>query len=738
MIKRFILIFSSLILPHLTFAGLDPIGWSVNHTFPNPVIVGTSTYNSTYTFKNQLPFQLVIPLIIEKTANSPDFTYNDTCSGVRLTPNQTCTVTIFLDPTTEGKKQVQLIIAGYSKDRVPVPQQSVIATGHTGINIQVSLTPPLPSVMNVGSTSQYEFTYTNSGTTAATGVSLTSNYVNYSTTCTSTLQPGDFCTAGGMYTMTDTSSLTVTSNFAFAEGSTIVSSTTTSRNQATGITGKLTPGLSTTTIVGQPSTVQFTFTNNDAAAVTVTQNNTFPVEFVVLPGDNQCPNPGAFAGHSSCTITGTFTPAAAGSYTITSELTYTPDPGQTTLTTTTTSQVAGAGDRIFTFKNSCNFDVWFSLNGGAITNSPSCPSTPCPAGSTCNPTTNLCYWNNYSPSVGSFQLTASSGQATVIIPVTTNDINGNMWSGNTSASTVCDGISSCLQADCQNNGGTTSCAVGVGFNQPATQAEFTLGANKTDSYDVEVINGFHIPIKMSPNAVVPNGYSCGSPGQLAASPDFSACNWSTSTPPTPTSSYYWVSTTTSGGTCPNSCGPDDVCGLDINIDQHCGKFLGYWAGNEACSINNTKANSYFACNTGLAIPPFPSGSNYQVTQLYQCKPPTASSLFNSCYNFPSAGNIDCCGCIDWNSIPGITLPSSTISCSGTSDDQWTQYIEPTIEWMKKTCSSYYVYPFDDKSSSFTCSNTTPPAINSTNYTIEFCPSGNTGLPAGLPLAADGR
>ena len=41
--------------------------------------------------------------------------------------------------------------------------------------------------------------------------------------------------------------------------------------------------------------------------------------------------------------------------------------------------------------------------------------------------------------------------------------------------------------------------------------------NKTpaDSYDVEVINGFHIPISMEPGPyVAANNYSCGTPDEL--------------------------------------------------------------------------------------------------------------------------------------------------------------------------------------------------------------------------------
>jgi hypothetical protein len=56
--------------------------------------------------------------------------------------------------------------------------------------------------------------------------------------------------------------------------------------------------------------------------------------------------------------------------------------------------------------------------------------------------------------------------------------------------------------------------------------------------------------------------------------------------------------------------------------------------------------------------------------------------------------------------------------------------------MKKVCPSAYVYPFDDKTSTFTCSNNTGNAPNSVGYTITFCAGGDTGLPAGA--TDDGR
>lgn len=58
--------------------------------------------------------------------------------------------------------------------------------------------------------------------------------------------------------------------------------------------------------------------------------------------------------------------------------------------------------------------------------------------------------------------------------------------------------------------------------------------------------------------------------------------------------------------------------------------------------------------------------------------------------------------------------------------------------MKKVCLTVYVYLFDDKTSTYTCTNTiNNGTANSVSFQITFCP-GNTGLPAGISVKGDGR
>ncbi|CZH91265.1 thaumatin domain-containing protein [Legionella pneumophila] len=131
-----------------------------------------------------------------------------------------------------------------------------------------------------------------------------------------------------------------------------------------------------------------------------------------------------------------------------------------------------------------------------------------------------------------------------------------------------------------------------------------------------------------------------------------------------------------------------------------------------------------------------------------CSVPTGFTgpRYNTCYNaYPSSSPTDiaqCCGCVDWwntaqtNNV-AIGANPNTESCTqpGASQPQtnaqWNSFVQPMIQWMKRACPSAYIYPFDDKTSGFTCTNNLSGQPNSTSYIIRFCPGGITGLPAGV-------
>lgn len=762
MLQRYILTFFLLFITRYVFA-INPIGWSLNEPFPAEILITGGSYSVTYTFTNQLPKTLVKPIIIEHFASpQTEFMFNDNCSGAKLAPKQSCTVKVTIEPLVIGFKEVQLTITGYDRNRVPLPAlvTRAIQGGSGQVSVTSSVVTALPTMMTANTSAPFAFKFTNTGTAMATGVTTQSSSANFSSNCSATLLPGASCQITGNFTPTSSipSQQTVIGTFRYAQGSNVIASSQTMVNPATGLTGVVS-GLPATTVVGSSYQVTYTFTNNNSSTspgMTITTNapqanigtcpgpsctylaqaNTCPVVSGVLPNSP----PG-----NTCYMTGLFTPSVTGNYSFQSTLAASaanPGPTSSTLTTSTTTVAAG-GERTITFINQCNFKVWFSMNGGAMANSPNCTSdTDCPTGTACDPAANaglgLCFWINPTPPshtggipANPYELLPGVGTNLVTVPLVPDVSGGDFtqWSGNISASALCDGSTKCDIADCGNKGGSASCTVGQGFGQPATQFEITMIKNDRDYYDVEVINGFHIPIQVTPTnnpySIPADEYNCSlNLGNPTAGGGFGSCNWNNASPPSPTYAYYWV---TNNGSClsDNSCTVlGEICGLDSNVDKVCGNFLGYWTADNACGVNATKAQPYFGCNNYLGSPY--TANTYKMTSLYGCNTPSATqSTLNSCYTF---NNSDCCGCANWNDF-GITIPANTDQCLNTSNLYWTGQVQPTIQWMKQACPSYYTYPYDDKSSSFRCSNVAS-GSNTVGYTVTFCPGGNTGLPAG--------
>lgn len=763
-----------LLISTQVYAGKDPIAWSLNRNFVNPVLVGR-TYSVVYTLTNQLPFQMVKALQINKTASpANEFSYVDNCSGVKLARNASCTVEIDLIPETQGEKSVQLTIAGYSNDQVPLPEltTSTDSTGPASLTVLGAVTQALPGSMTVGQSGNYLLTFTNKKKTAVTGVSVTSNQSSnpsYASNCGSSLGAnGGSCTVSGVYTPTSVSPTvqTVYATLNYSGGSPVTASTSTTVSSASGVVASfVSPYYLPAEMVGGSSnqkTIWVTFTNYTGGSINITSRSmgitigaggSFTID--PDPAYDNC-NGSTLTNGAACQVRGVFqapTVVSDTQYAVTATINYTGGGGgPTSLTTSTYVVSALSTSRTVTFVNECNFPVWFSLNGSALGSSPNCASNPavCPTGSACNQSTGLCYWNNIAPGNNTFALSQSGGGTdtnSVTIPLTSADPTVQ-WSGNFSASTLCNGSTSCSQADCSNHGGSTACSPGVGFSQPATQAEITMNQTTSDSYDVEEINGFHIPISMTPGShTTASNYNCGVPGSATAGNGFGACAWDSATPPG--SGYYWV---TGGGSPCNISAPSctsgtQLCGLDSSFDQVCGNFLGYWTAAQVCGSKSTAPTNikdYFNCNSSLGAG-YPANST--LSELMLCAVPTGdtSPLFNSCYlnysGYTTTQINQCCGCVDWwdsSQTGGTTINANSTaqSCtkSGAAQAQsnpiWTSNLLNTIKWLKQTCPSSYVYTFDDATSGFSCTNNLPGQPNSTNYTITFCPGGHTGLPAG--------
>ena len=382
------------------------------------------------------------------------------------------------------------------------------------------------------------------------------------------------------------------------------------------------------------------------------------------------------------------------------------------------------GTRTLTFTNNCSQPIWFGLISGSA---PSLLATglcstdqDCYPGSSCVQTGKIkrCFWTPPTPSNNNFQLNANGGTNSVTIPIYSNPKN-IIWSGAVAGRTNCAG-GVCETADCGT--GTAGCNAGSGFQQPATQAEFTLLTTSSDYYDVEIINGFNIPIQMSPSSAgstpSANPYVCGSPG--ASNPSSSllgSCSWAFNPP---TNDYRWVKKGGKSCSVDSDCQSPTVCGLSSNPGHNppllktCGALLGYFTADQICGVERGYGEP-INCSTPLPAPQ----NNLTLSNLYGC------TSVGSCYS--SGANNTCCGCVNWDQ-EGIPVPKTpyTFQCVS-SNPNWTNYAEPSLIWLKSACPTAYVYPYDDKSSTFTCSNMQK-SVNVMNYNITFCPNNQNNPP----------
>ena len=396
----------------------------------------------------------------------------------------------------------------------------------------------------------------------------------------------------------------------------------------------------------------------------------------------------------------------------------------------------------------------------------------CIAGATCNTNNNQCYWNLPTPkknNVTHYQLaeyhlgSKNPDSATITIPDNTSNNGFSLqWSGAFTARTGCaydtthTTYHGCNIGDCNpkyaaNNVYTNgACEVGAGFTAPTTNAEVTFVGLTPDTYDVTIINGASnaldmYPIGVSSPQTYHNPYLCGTPGApfpvKTDTGTIGASRWNFTLPKHltfPINFFQLVdSAATSCHTTSDCTGlnPHYVCGLAAtnftynsgsgNYGQStCGHLLGYLTADQICgqSSNNGTATAFTIYNANSTAV-VTCNSNYSSNNYYQLLSCSGDAA-TSCYNV-NGKTATCCGCTNWQN-QGILVPTNPVVVSqckypnaywvGTSTIPG---VLPYLTWLKQACPSCYVFPYDDKSSTFSC-----PANNgqaAVNYHIEFCP-----------------
>ncbi|KAJ3267669.1 hypothetical protein HDV01_004517, partial [Terramyces sp. JEL0728] len=336
-----------------------------------------------------------------------------------------------------------------------------------------------------------------------------------------------------------------------------------------------------------------------------------------------------------------------------------------------------AAGRVVNVVNNCAAPVTLNFISGAIgykAGLNQCNSdADCLDGGACNMQNHICFYNQPQMSSGK---TLNQGQSNQLaFPFYNNE--GPVWSGN---------IEGCTGQTCGSNG--------ININPNTAKAEFTLQRTAVDYYDITVIDGFTIPMEMRAeipdSALTSDPYFCTNPGsQSPRNSQLGVCNWNQQ-PPTPY--QVWVSGDRNSPSCSADrdcqsglkCGiPSQTPGYDPSNDLHCGQLLGYWSPEKACGNNQ--------CGMNLGSP----NNGFSLGELFGC-----TNGIPSCYQDAANTNQGCCGCQNWNQV-GIQVPSSTQQCTFVNPN-WTNLVLPYLQWMKQSCPTAYVYPYDDKSSTFTC------------------------------------
>lgn len=503
----------------------------------------------------------------------------------------------------------------------------------------------------------------------------------------------------------------------------------------------------------------------------------------------------AGASCAACFTSVSGEPLSEPSYTFAAQLTYSTSGAYVSKTIATNPTY-----RKLTLYNQCSASVWPAFVGGAAyyycnyqNDCPlnttcnvakheckpnagvTCTQDPniCPNFTDCNTQTGLCYWGTPNldstgaqPSTMQIQNKGSMVFQIPSMPVTNA---GYVWKGSVLGRTGCTGTgSACATGNCDGVGSNGVCPIGKGGNPPATQAEMTLHANSGDFYDVEIINGFNIPVSMSPDQGVPNdtdAYYCRTAGEpisatIQGSLTNNQCTWEFTMQSyqeggqeeASMENYIMLHNfVTSGGAactsqsyCQQHSANGTVCGISQDNKttgtKTCGQLLGFWSTSQLCSENPAAYNTVLNCQA--------SGSGATNLQWLGCNGGNAT---NSCYG-KSPVDQQCCGCPYWsaanskatqppqafnylaNILGGnfVLYPNSQGEYCKAYSSYWINNVMlPDLIWMKRGCSSAYTFPYDDASATFICSNakeTSQDTANTQNYTITFCPNGSDGKP----------
>jgi hypothetical protein len=309
----------------LTGSGIAPaISFSPPTVTFGATLVGTPNPTpQMVTVSNIGAFDTTIQTISITGTNASDFLpiTADTCSGQKLTAGTgTCTITVSFTPAAGGLRTAQInvpfLIAGGN-----LTTQTVALSGE-GAAPAVNFAPtPLTFNNQLKNTTSAPSTVTllNDGTYALTmnSVSASGDFAIQSNGCTGTLAVNTSCTVA--VTFTPTAVGTRNGTLTFTDNNNAIPSS----QQTVSLVGTGAAPIVSLAIAPQTFGNQQVGTTSAPSTVTLSNLGNWPLTINSIvkgganPGDfaiqsNTCLPPGTVAASASCTVTVTFTPAAAG------------------------------------------------------------------------------------------------------------------------------------------------------------------------------------------------------------------------------------------------------------------------------------------------------------------------------------------------------------------------------------------------------------------------------------------
>ena len=257
-----------------------------------------------------------VNLTVNSVAASGSYGQTNTCTGVTLTPGQTCTITATFDPTVTGSIPGAITV---NDTAVGAPHFVTLSgTGLLAVSMSGNLTFP---ATNVGSTSpsqnmtltnnqstSFSYTYSTSGDFSAVG--------NGTSPCNGTVAAKSKCTFAVSFTPTMNGTIKGSLTISPTGGGNLVAGGMTGAGQ-NGTTGPVTftpvslsyGNVPLTTSVSKTVTVK----NGGSTSLTITSVTGAGYFAVVPSGTTPCNNGTVLAASKTCTVTATFTPLVAGS-----------------------------------------------------------------------------------------------------------------------------------------------------------------------------------------------------------------------------------------------------------------------------------------------------------------------------------------------------------------------------------------------------------------------------------------